>query len=33
MGVAISFRDYARLGVPVTLAALAGLIGWIALMV
>jgi Na+/H+ antiporter NhaD/arsenite permease-like protein len=33
LGVAISFRDYARLGVPVTLAALAGLIGWIALMV
>ena len=28
----ISFRDFARLGVPVTLAALAGLIGWAALM-
>ena len=32
MGVRISFRDFARLGVPVTLAALAGLIGWAALM-
>ena len=28
MGIKISFWDFARLGVPVTLAALAGLIGW-----
>ena len=28
LGVKISFRDFARLGVPVTLAALAGLLGW-----
>ena len=32
LGVNISFRDFARLGVPVTLAALSGLIGWAALM-
>jgi Na+/H+ antiporter NhaD/arsenite permease-like protein len=31
MGIQISFRDFARLGVPVTLAALAGLLAWIAL--
>lgn len=31
-GVNIGFRDFARLGVPVTLAALAGLIGWVAVM-
>ena len=31
LGVRISFRDFARLGIPVTLAALAGLIGWAAL--
>jgi len=31
LGVTISFRDFARLGVPVTLAALAGLIGWVLL--
>jgi len=31
-GIDISFRDFARLGVPVTLAALAGLIGWVVLM-
>ena len=31
MGIRISFRDFARLGVPVTLAALAGLLAWIAL--
>ncbi|MGH8094099.1 MAG: SLC13 family permease [Chthoniobacterales bacterium] len=30
LGVHISFRDFARLGVPVTLVALAGLIGWAA---
>jgi Na+/H+ antiporter NhaD/arsenite permease-like protein len=30
-GVAISFREFARLGVPVTLAAMAGLIGWVLL--
>ena len=32
LGVSISFRDFARLGVPVTLAALAGLLGWVAIM-
>jgi Na+/H+ antiporter NhaD/arsenite permease-like protein len=32
MHIRISFRDFARLGVPVTLAALAGLIGWVLLM-
>ena len=32
LGVTISFRDFARLGVPVTLAALAGLIGWVVLL-
>jgi Na+/H+ antiporter NhaD/arsenite permease-like protein len=31
MGVIISFRDFARLGIPVTLAALAGLLAWVAL--
>ncbi len=31
LGISISFRDFARLGIPVTLAALAGLIGWIGL--
>jgi Na+/H+ antiporter NhaD/arsenite permease-like protein len=31
MGIKISFRDFARLGVPVTLAALAGLLAWIAI--
>ena len=31
LGVRISFRDFARFGVPVTLVALAGLIGWAAL--
>jgi Na+/H+ antiporter NhaD/arsenite permease-like protein len=30
-GIEISFRDFARLGVPVTLAAMAGLLVWIAL--
>jgi Na+/H+ antiporter NhaD/arsenite permease-like protein len=30
-GVNISFRDFARLGVPVTLAALAGLVIWVLL--
>jgi Na+/H+ antiporter NhaD/arsenite permease-like protein len=29
MGVRISFGDFARLGVPVTLAALGGLLGWV----
>jgi Na+/H+ antiporter NhaD/arsenite permease-like protein len=29
LGVRISFRDFARLGVPVTLAALAGLLVWV----
>jgi Na+/H+ antiporter NhaD/arsenite permease-like protein len=33
LGVGISFRDFARLGVPVTLAALAGLTGWVLLAV
>ncbi len=28
LGVRISFRDFARLGIPVTLAALSALIGW-----
>jgi len=32
MGISISFWDFARLGIPVTLAALAGLIFWAALM-
>ena len=32
LGVNISFRDFARLGIPVTLAALAGLLAWVALM-
>jgi Na+/H+ antiporter NhaD/arsenite permease-like protein len=30
LGINISFRDFARLGVPVTLAALAGLLLWVA---
>lgn len=30
MGVKISFREFARLGIPATVAALAGLLGWIA---
>lgn len=30
-GITISFRDFARLGVPVTLAALAGLLAWVAI--
>jgi Na+/H+ antiporter NhaD/arsenite permease-like protein len=29
IGVNISFRDFARLGIPVTIAALAGLIAWV----
>ena len=32
MGINISFRDFARLGIPVTLAALGGLLGWVAVM-
>ena len=32
LGVHISFRDFARLGVPVTLAAIAGLLAWVTLM-
>ncbi len=32
LGIRISFRDFARLGVPVTLAAMAGLLAWVALM-
>jgi Na+/H+ antiporter NhaD/arsenite permease-like protein len=31
LGVEISFRSFARLGIPVTAAALAGLIGWVAI--
>jgi Na+/H+ antiporter NhaD/arsenite permease-like protein len=31
MGINISFRDFARLGIPVTLAALAGLMIWVKL--
>jgi Na+/H+ antiporter NhaD/arsenite permease-like protein len=31
-GVNISFRDFARLGIPATLAALAGLLAWVAIM-
>jgi Na+/H+ antiporter NhaD/arsenite permease-like protein len=31
-GINISFRDFARLGVPVTLAAMAGLLAWVMLM-
>jgi Na+/H+ antiporter NhaD/arsenite permease-like protein len=31
LGIKISFWDFARLGIPATLAALAGLIVWIAL--
>ena len=31
LGIQISFRDFARLGIPVTLAALAGLLAWIAI--
>ena len=32
LGIVISFRDFARLGIPVTLVALAGLIVWAKLM-
>jgi Na+/H+ antiporter NhaD/arsenite permease-like protein len=31
LGVDISFRDFARIGVPVTLAAMVGLLSWVAL--
>ena len=31
LGVKISFRDFARLGIPVTLAAMAGLLAWLAI--
>lgn len=31
-GINISFREFARLGVPVTLAAMVGLLAWVALM-
>lgn len=31
LGIAISFRQFARLGVPVTLVAIAGLLAWVAL--
>jgi Na+/H+ antiporter NhaD/arsenite permease-like protein len=30
LGIKISFWDFARLGIPVTLAALAGLLAWVA---
>ena len=29
LGIKITFRDFARLGIPVTLAALAGLLAWV----
>ena len=29
LGIEISFRDFARLGIPATLAALAGLVAWV----
>ncbi len=32
MGIDISFRAFARIGIPVTIAALAGLLGWITVM-
>jgi Na+/H+ antiporter NhaD/arsenite permease-like protein len=32
LGIKISFGDFARLGIPVTLAALAGLLVWVTLM-
>ena len=32
LGIRISFWDFARLGIPVTFAALAGLLGWLALL-
>jgi len=32
MGISISFWDFSRLGIPVTLAALAGLVVWVMLM-
>jgi Na+/H+ antiporter NhaD/arsenite permease-like protein len=32
LGINISFRDFARLGVPVTLTAMTGLLAWVALM-
>ena len=31
LGVTVSFREFARLGVPVALASLAGLVGWVLL--
>ena len=31
LGVYISFRDFARIGIPVTLTALAGLLIWVAI--
>ena len=31
MGIKISFWDFARLGIPVTVAAVAGLLGWVVL--
>ena len=32
LGIKISFWDFTRLGLPVTLAALAGLVAWVKLM-
>ena len=32
LGIQISFRDFARLGIPVTLTALAGLLAWVVVM-
>ena len=33
LGITISFREFARLGIPVTAAALAGLVVWVSLMI
>ena len=32
MGITIRFKDFARLGIPVTIVALGGLLAWVALM-
>ncbi|MGH7978822.1 MAG: hypothetical protein ACREE6_05560 [Limisphaerales bacterium] len=32
MGIKISFWDFARLGIPVTIAAMVGLFGWVVLL-
>ena len=33
LGISISFKEFARLGVPVTVAALIGLVGWVTVMI